>query len=1588
MSERVRLPRAAAPGSSSPLDQLAGRRSAGQAQDKRAATATAIVTRAVPPTRLAARELPGHHAGLSPEQSAARLDEVLALISNAGPGAPLPDSVAARVEAEFGQSFAHVRVHLDAVAVEACALLGAQAFTLGDHIYFGAGQFAPDTDDGARLLRHELTHVVQHAHGELASQGRAELVAPSSAAEIEARAAEVPKPRPSRAMPAWTGGLPEREAHEPTTRRATASSSAPVRRPLDAALRARLGPLLGFELGDIEIVPESPVASGSTKAVTRDGEVHFRPGSYQPGTQHGDWLIAHELAHVVQQRGGRGERHGTRRELEQEADHAATLVTRGIAAPIALRADRAVAYAFDESEERERAELSAKPVGARGKASGASQPAAAEVQATQEADDAKATVSRAPAAKLDTSQAQVRESGSADAGQEQAHGATVVHAQAPTGGAQGTAEQPAAAADAKSERSAVSADHSLADAGVRGEARGAAGSSDPKEMLSSLAEARPSDAASVLAQVRSATPAAFEAERTKAQSELPSMPAPTGLPAKAEEPKPEEPSAAEASPKDPHQPRSGGPANKVPDTLVREAPSAPQLRPTELPGPDAHAHGPQHDEAHDEALATSAQQALLSIRLPAAKVSTKATSTPSVDLAGEADPAQVPETHQAGGEQLRAASCEAAKAIGHPRGERNILPIATAETLQATLPPRNTEVPKPEAALRVTSIDAEALASIDAEAASALHAKIAPERDKYAQGKTAHEAEMKAAHAKHRTDVAAAEADARTRQESARAKAQTEIGDARADWQQEIDKVGTDFRAKAEAAKTEHRGRMDHEQRSANRQAAAHLKNAEREANAAKRRAEHEAAAKKAEAGKESNGFWGWVKSKAKAFIDGIKAAVNFIYDKLRSVVKGLFEAAKQLALAAIELGRKAIVGLIKGFGALLKGFVQVALAAFPKLRDRMLRRIDQAVQRAEHAVNAAADALKTSVAAMLDFLASTIDKFLGFIQDLYNAALTVVGMLVSGELQELLRKVGQLIDAAKTAPEQFETAAYEELLGGDLDQPLSPAELIAAGRVPPTGTPGEGGAAEPNAIPQDEPAAAEGEPAPTGDGAEASEPAPGPPWTTENVGVDEVATGESLEPELVQEVMERTGGGDGEVEFGESNDETRSLDYMLGTPTVQAEPTAVSAQDQGGLAHEPAAQPGAQVAADGLAPRERAQVKWQLMKKGLADWWSQNWPYVLAGGVLAIAGFIVANILTGGAILAALPAIMAVVGYVMAGVAIAKITEHVRDYLLKAWNGDLRGGGKSLAKGLAAGAIELIMMLTFKAGAAAMRGARAAARGAVGGARTLARGAARTGRAAARGLARGAQYLIRAGKVLLRGVGRAVSRGVKHLRELGARLLSRTRFKGFRIRITGRRFVLEGRINPWVKIVDGEFSVSARPTKNSRFVTEDELAELRRGGTPQPDRLAEFDARRYHETTTKGVGEVGDGLTGDHIPSRAALVERFKLDNPGKPVPEDLINREGITVVLKGTDHATLSRTYAGRNTAEQILEDAKDLGEAFRKDATAILNGLKQDNRLTMEVVGAYQKAYRANVMKGVFPYSADIDDMFNNFMKLAKT
>lgn len=76
-------------------------------------------------------------------------------------GEPLPAPVRAAMEPRFGADFSGVRVHRDSAAADSARGIGARAYTLGDHIAFGAGQWAPGTNHGDRLIAHELTHSLQ-----------------------------------------------------------------------------------------------------------------------------------------------------------------------------------------------------------------------------------------------------------------------------------------------------------------------------------------------------------------------------------------------------------------------------------------------------------------------------------------------------------------------------------------------------------------------------------------------------------------------------------------------------------------------------------------------------------------------------------------------------------------------------------------------------------------------------------------------------------------------------------------------------------------------------------------------------------------------------------------------------------------------------------------------------------------------------------------------------------------------------------------------------------------------------------------------------------------------------------------------------------------------------------------------------------------------------------------------------------------------------------------------------------------------------------------------------------------------------------
>ena len=96
----------------------------------------------------------GKHAPGSEPDSPARIAAEL------GEGRPL-EGGAARVAAALGGDASDVRIHTDAQAARLASDREASAFTVGQHIAFSEGAYAPGTPEGDALLAHELAHTEQ-----------------------------------------------------------------------------------------------------------------------------------------------------------------------------------------------------------------------------------------------------------------------------------------------------------------------------------------------------------------------------------------------------------------------------------------------------------------------------------------------------------------------------------------------------------------------------------------------------------------------------------------------------------------------------------------------------------------------------------------------------------------------------------------------------------------------------------------------------------------------------------------------------------------------------------------------------------------------------------------------------------------------------------------------------------------------------------------------------------------------------------------------------------------------------------------------------------------------------------------------------------------------------------------------------------------------------------------------------------------------------------------------------------------------------------------------------------------------------------
>ena len=80
-----------------------------------------------------------------------------------GSGQPLDSGLQQSMGQAMGTDFSGVRIHTDGHADRLNRSLQARAFTTGQDVFFGKGEYQPGSREGQELIAHELTHVVQQS---------------------------------------------------------------------------------------------------------------------------------------------------------------------------------------------------------------------------------------------------------------------------------------------------------------------------------------------------------------------------------------------------------------------------------------------------------------------------------------------------------------------------------------------------------------------------------------------------------------------------------------------------------------------------------------------------------------------------------------------------------------------------------------------------------------------------------------------------------------------------------------------------------------------------------------------------------------------------------------------------------------------------------------------------------------------------------------------------------------------------------------------------------------------------------------------------------------------------------------------------------------------------------------------------------------------------------------------------------------------------------------------------------------------------------------------------------------------------------
>jgi hypothetical protein len=100
-------------------------------------------------------------------------------------GQSLDEGVQQEMEAKMGGDFGDVQVHTGSDAAAAADAVNARAFTVGNEVAFNKGEYQPGTEDGNKVLAHELAHVRQQTEGTVSLLSKANAEHPGTGVHVQ-----------------------------------------------------------------------------------------------------------------------------------------------------------------------------------------------------------------------------------------------------------------------------------------------------------------------------------------------------------------------------------------------------------------------------------------------------------------------------------------------------------------------------------------------------------------------------------------------------------------------------------------------------------------------------------------------------------------------------------------------------------------------------------------------------------------------------------------------------------------------------------------------------------------------------------------------------------------------------------------------------------------------------------------------------------------------------------------------------------------------------------------------------------------------------------------------------------------------------------------------------------------------------------------------------------------------------------------------------------------------------------------------------------------------------------------------------------